>query len=209
MSHQISIVVAEAYPLVRTAIEGIVIKQQGMTWLGEATSVCQAIELCQSLKPEILLLAPNLADYDPAESVLRIQSACPTVKVLVLSFSTEPAAIRAAINAGADGYVLKSEPIETIVQAMRIVAQGAQWISPSLLLSQQKANQKAKQTPSLSKREKNVLGLMMSGKTDRQMSQILNVNERTVRRYLRQLYNKLGVETRVEAVVEAFRLGLV
>ena len=209
MSRQIGLVVAEASSLVRTALEHIVIEQQGMTWLGEATSICQAIELGQSLKPEILLLGPNLADYDPAESVLKIQSTCRTSKVLILSSSTEQASVRAAINAGAMGYVLKSEPIETIVQAMRIVAQGAQWISPSLLLSQQKAKQKANPSPSLSKREKNVLGLMITGKTDRQMSQILNIHERTVRHYLRQLYNKFGVNTRVEAVVQAFRLELV
>lgn len=206
MSRQIGIVAADAYPLVRTAIEGIVSKQEDMKWLDEATSVCQAIERCRSLEPDILLLGSNLADYDPAESVLRVQSACPTVKVLILSSCAQLASVRAALNAGADGYVLKNEAVETIVQAIRIIAQGTQWISPSLLLSQQKV---AKSMPNLSKREKNVLGLTITGKTDRQIAQVLHVHERTVRHYLRQLYNKLGVDTRVEAVVQAFRLGLV
>jgi DNA-binding NarL/FixJ family response regulator len=205
MSGKIGIVTAEGYPLMRTGIERIVIEQEDMKLLGEATSVCHATQLCKSLKPDILLLAPNLADYDPAESVLRVQSACPTVKVLILSFCDKPASARAALNAGADGYVLKSEAIEAIVQAIRTVAQGAQWISPSLLFSQQQA----RQMPGLSKRQKHVLGLMITGKTDRQISQILYVHERTVRNYLRQIYNKLGVDTRVEAVAQAFRLGLV
>lgn len=205
MNSQIGIVVAEAYPIARTAIEQLVTKQQDMKWLGEATSVRQAISLCRSLEPDILLLVPNVADYDPAESILRVQSACPTVKVLILSSCAQLASVRAALNAGADGYVLKNEAIETIVQAIRIVGQGTQWISRSLLLSQQKD----KQMPSLSKREKNVLGLTITGKTDRQMGQVLHIHERTVRHYLRQIYNKLGVNTRIEAVVQALRLELV
>lgn len=209
MSCQIGIVVAEAYPLERTALERIIIEQRDMEWLGEATSIEQVIELCQSLKPKVLLLVPNLVDYDPVESVLRIQAACPKLKVLMLSPSTEQQFVRAALNAGVSGYILKSERVQTIMQATRIVAEGGQWISPSLLWSPQTANQQAQQTPRLSKREKNALGLMVTGKTDRQMGQILNVHERTVRHYLRQLYNKLGVDTRVEAAVQAFRLGLV
>ena len=205
MSREIGIVAAEGYPLVRRSISSMVMEQEDMKWLGEATSVCQASEICRSLEPDILLLVPNLADYDPAESVLGVQSACPTVKVLILSSCDKLASVRAALNAGAAGYVLKSEAIETIVQAIRTVAQGTQWISPSLLLSEQKANEK----PGLSKRQKNLLGLIITGKTDRQISKILYIQERTVRYHLRQIYNKLGVDTRVEAVAQAFRLGLV
>lgn len=205
MNRKISIVAADAYPIVRTAISGIVSEQRDMKLLGEATSVCQAIGLCGVLEPDILLLAPNVADYDSAESVLRIQSACPTVKVLILSSCAQQASLRAALNGGADGYLLKNEAIETLVQAIRIIAQGTEWISPSLVLSEQKA----KPMPNLSKREKNVLGLTITGKTDRQMGQVLHIHERTVRHYLRQLYNKLGVNTRIEAVVQALRLELV
>ena len=205
MSNQIGIIVAEAYPLVPRGLESILSQVEDIKWLAEATNVSQAIELAQSLKPDVLLLVPNLDDYDPVESILRIQSACPTVKVLMLSASTDSASVRTALNAGVAGYVLKSEPIETIVQAIRLVAQGVQWISPSLLARQQAANAK----PNLSKREKKVLALLITGKTDRQIGDMLNVHERTVRHYLRQLYNKLGVETRVEAVAQAFRLELV
>ena len=209
MASKIGIVVADAYPLGRTALERIVNEQGDMQLLAQATNIEQVIELAQVLQPEVLLLVPNLADYDAIESVLRIQVACPTLRVLMLSASTEQKRVQAALNAGAKGYVLKSESIEMIAQAIRIVAQGAPWISPTLLWHQSRTNQQAEQAPSLSKREKNALGLMVAGKTDRQMSQILNVHERTVRHYLRQLYNKLGVDTRVEAAVQAFRLGLV
>lgn len=205
MSHQIGIVAADAYPLVQTAIEKIVNQQEQMTWLGEATSVWQAIELCQSLKPDILLLASNLPDYEPAESILRVKLAYPTVKVLILSSCTQLASVRAALNGGADGYLLKNESVATFIQAIRTINEGVQWISPSLFLSEQKA----KPIPNLSKREKNVLGLTITGKTDRQMGQVLHIHERTVRHYLRQIYNKLGVNTRIEAVVQAFRLELV
>ena len=205
MSRQIGIVAADAHPLVQTAICGLVSQQENIKWLGEATSVCQAIELCQSVEPDILLLAPNLADYDPPLSILRIQSACPTVKILIFSACTQLASARAALNASADGYVLKTEAVETIVQAIRTINQGVQWMSPALCLSEQKAQP----MPNLSKREKNVLGLTITGKTDREMGQLLHIHERTVRYYLQQIYNKLGVNTRVEAVAQAFRLGLV
>lgn len=209
MSCQIGIVMADAYPLGQVALEHIVMKEQDMQSLGKATSIEQVIERCQSLKPKLLLLVPNLVDYDPVESVLRIQTACPRLKVLMLSASTEHKFVQAALNLGVSGYVLQSEPIQTIVQAIRIVAQGGQWISPSLLWSQQRANQPCQQARSLSKRQQNVLGLMIAGKTDKQIGEMLNVHERTVRHYLRQLYNNLGVDTRVEAAVRAYRLGLV
>ena len=89
------------------------------------------------------------------------------------------------------------------------MAQGTQWISPSLLFSQSQSNRVSRQASNLSKREKNALGLMVTGKTDRQISKVLNVHERTVRHYLRQLYNKLGGDSHVEAAVQAYRLGLV
>ena len=71
--------------------------------------------------------------------------------------------------------MLKNETIETIIQAIRVTAQGAQWISPRVLLSQEEADRKSRLR--LSKREKNVLGLMLTGKTDRQMSQVLNIHD--------------------------------
>ncbi len=98
MSDQIKVVAAESYPLVRTGIERIVIEQEDMKWLGEATSVSHASQICELLKPDILLLVPNLADYDPAESVLRVQSQCPTVKVLILSSCDKRASVQAALN---------------------------------------------------------------------------------------------------------------
>ncbi|MGB0387550.1 MAG: response regulator [Ardenticatenaceae bacterium] len=127
MSHQIRVVVADAHPLIRVGVEQMLETEADMSLLGEAVSLSQAINICQSLEAHILLLASNLPDYDPVESVLRVRRKCPGTNVLILTFDDNQARVRAALNAGAAGYVLKHERTDTILRVMRTIAKGTPW----------------------------------------------------------------------------------
>jgi len=118
--------------------------------------------------------------------------------------------VRRLVAAGVAGYVLKDEIEEAVVRAIHTVMQGDTWFSRSVVdkLARPATSEAAPaEKPPLTERELRVLQLLMAGKTDQQIGQELNVVDRTVRRYLRNIYDKLGVDTRVEAAAQAVRLG--
>ena len=130
----------------------------------------------------------------------------------MLTAYDDDAYVHGLVAAGVAGYVLKDEIEEAVVRAIRTVMQGDAWFSRPVVKklarpAPSEAPPSAK--PALTERELRVLQLLVAGKTDQQIGQELSIAERTVRYCLRNLYDKLGVDTRVEAVAQAVRLGLV
>jgi two-component system NarL family response regulator len=152
------------------------------------------------------------------ETLRLFQTECPTTKVLILiSCSDAPLSFQAiseipkVLAAGAWGAVSIDDSAAMVVAAIHAIAQGQRWSSPYLMPSLMGFHELAVKPKGslLTTREQQVLELMVTGKTDKQIARSLNIGERTVRDRLHSIYNKLDAPSRVEAAVEAMRRGLV
>ncbi len=145
------------------------------------------------------------------ETIAFVQQISPQTQILILTAHLSSTEAQTLVNSGMAGLLLKEETGEKVVEAIRRVAEGKTWFSQrvmSTLLLPQIQEPEPEPTITLSERENEVLQLMVAGKSNKEMAQILNISARMVRRYLRQVYDKLRVNTRVEAAVRAVRLGL-
>ncbi|MGH2542090.1 MAG: LuxR C-terminal-related transcriptional regulator [Ardenticatenaceae bacterium] len=193
---------------IRTALA----REPDIEIVGTAACGDEAVQQCRTLQPDVLLLGLNLPGLSPPEILKLALEQCATMKVLVLTVFEDESTIRQALLTEVAGYLLKNESPATIRQAIRTVTQGGSWFSPGILsglAGEPIIRVEQDEIPELTPRETQVLRLMVADMTDKEISQSLKIGERTVRHHLRSIYNKLGVNTRVGAAVQAMRLGLV
>lgn len=212
MTASIRVLLADDHPLLRTGLRAALAPEDDIALVGEAADGREAQRLAQELQPDVLLLDVSMPGPPAFETVAHVREHCPATKVLIVTAYDNPALIQGMLAAGVAGYLLKDEPNAVVVQAIRIVAQGGTWVSRpvlEVLVQPKSAGVVEEEAPALTDQELDVLRLMVTAKGDAEIGQALNLSERTVRRYLRSVYNKLGVNTRVEAAVRAVQLGLV
>lgn len=147
----------------------------------------------------------------PAEEIVgELARRCPRVKVLVLERSLDARRLYRLLIAGAAGYGLESDGDDEFVRGLRVVGHGGCWLSPAVVC--ELAGPGAAPTPAelgLTDRQRAALELLVAGKRDREIAQELGIGRRTVRDHLREVYGKLGVQTRAEAAARAVAWGLV
>lgn len=212
MADPIRVILADDHPLIQLGIGNVLTNAQDIVLVRTAADAHEAYLLTRELEPHVLLLDLNLPGPSPLETIATIRRDCPDVKVIVLTAHNEDIYVRTLIERGVNGYILKEDAAEAIAQAIRIVAGGGTWFSQSIVtkLIQWKTNSSRQSAGiSLNDRELEILRLVVNGYTDQEISQKLDVADRTVRYALRTIYRKLEVRTRVEAAVQAVRLKLV
>jgi len=211
MAEKIRVLLADDHPLVRAGIRAILDAEPDLEVSGEAGDGHQTRRLAEQLRPDVLLLDLSMPGPPASETVQYLGERCPGLKVLVLTAYDDDAYVRGLMAAGAAGYVLKDEMPEAIVRAIRTVMSGDTWLSSSLvrkLVEGDAVESDTPKEPRLTDREMRVMRLVLAGKTDREIARELSLAERTVRYALRSVYDKLGVDSRVEAAVRAAQLGL-
>jgi DNA-binding NarL/FixJ family response regulator len=206
MTEAIRVLLADDHPLVRAGIRSVLTAEEDIALVGEAADGDQVQRLCQELEPDILLLDLNMPGPPPFETVAYLRQHCPAVKVLVLTAYDDDAYVRGLTAAGVAGYVLKDEAVETVVRAIRVVVQGKSWFSQPVV---EKLVRLKTEEAVLTDRERQILSLIAQGRNNSQIAVELDLAEQTVRNYVSQIYTKLGVDTRVQAVVWARERGLV
>ncbi|NJN94134.1 MAG: response regulator transcription factor [Anaerolineales bacterium] len=206
-SEDIRVLLANNCPLILAGIRAIVLTNTDVIIMGEVADGTEAQRLSQELVPDVLLLDLEMPGPSPLEIVTHLRQQCPAIKIMALTDGNDEAAIREVVAAGVAGCLLETEPPEIVVQALRSVAQGGVWFSQAVMEILAHPPAQA-QLPHLTEDELAVLGLVVVGKTDRQIGWELGLSERTVRYRLQNIYDKLGVSTRIEAAVKAVRLGL-
>ena len=207
----IRILLADDHPVVRDGIRLLLEKAGNVEIVGEAANGADALDLAGSAAPDVVLLDMELPDIEGTQVARQIQQHHPEIKVLALSAYSDPFYIKGVLESGAAGYLMKDEAPELILEAVQGVARGEKgWVSRRI--SAQMASwvqtgrpEKARLTP----REEEVLRLVVAGKTNQAIAAELMISEKTVEKYMGDIFVRLNVTSRVEAAVYAVRQGLV
>lgn len=181
--------------------------------VGEAANGPDALRLVEVLQPDVALLDIQMPGLNGVEVSRQIKSRFPQVKVLILTAYEEDAYVFAALQAGANGYMLKTAGVEELLDAVRRVHSGQSALSPVVTdkvvrqLQSGKPQGATEQVERLSNRELEILRLAATGLTNKEIAARVFLSDRTVQGHLARIYGKLGVASRTEAVTEALRRG--
>ena len=190
-------------------------RERDFTVVGEATDGLQAVERSRELRPDVVLMDLRMPVLDGVEAMRRIGAENPDTKFLVLTTFDTDEYIFDAIDAGAKGYLLKDTSRDELFRAVRAVHLGKSLIQPriaSRVLDQfAKLSRQAAQGPAtdgLSGREIEVLRLIASGAANKEISASLTISESTVKTHVANIFQKLDVRDRTEAVTRALQMGI-
>jgi DNA-binding NarL/FixJ family response regulator len=204
MSEPIRVLLADDHPVVRAGLRTTLVSEIDIVIVGEATDGDQAQQRCLSLQPDILVLDLNMPGPSALATVAFVQAHCPNVRVVVLTAYDDDAYVRGLIEAGVEGYVLKDEAPEALVQAIRNVVHGRTWFSQRVVTKIVRASTRTTIAgPPLTEREVQLLRMLAQGWDNARIAEEMHLGEQTVRNYVSRLYGKLGVQTRAEAMVWA------
>lgn len=202
----IRLLIVDDHPVVRAGLAGLLSDEPGFEVVGEASDGEQAVRLAAALRPDIVLMDLRMPGVDGVEATARITGAG-DAKVLILTTYESDDQILAAIEAGARGYLLKAAPQAEIVAGIRSVAAGQSALSPQVavrLVERMRRPDQAVLTP----RETEVLRLVATGHSNKQVATALGIGESTVKTHLLKVFEKLGVADRTRAVTLAMERGL-
>jgi DNA-binding NarL/FixJ family response regulator len=203
------VLIAEDHTLVSQGLEVMLSMTEGIDLVGVVDTGEQAIEKVKSSEVDVVLMDVNLASsMSGIEATRQIKEVLPETKILVLTMFTDPGTVAEAVKAGADGYLSKGASREAVVQAIRDVGEGRAVLDPNVTEGIF-GRISGKDQHALSDRELAVLQELSHGQSTREVAEHIHVSEETVKTYLKQIFRKLGVHDRTEAVAEAFRRGLV
>lgn len=205
----IKALIAEDHTLVSQGLEVMLSMHDDIELLHIVETGEEAVETANKTSIDVVLMDVKLAGkMSGLEATKKIKESSPDTKILVLTMFTDPGTVAEAVKAGADGYLSKGSSSEAVLQAIRDVAEGRSVLDPNV--TEGIFGRIGKRDPrALSDRELEVLQELSHGKSTREVAEHLHVSEETVKTYLKQIFRKLDVRDRTEAVAEAFRRGLV
>jgi DNA-binding NarL/FixJ family response regulator len=179
--------------------------------LGEAADGRQAVRLARELQPDVAVLDLAMPVMNGLEAAREILRQAPVTKTILLTVHAEDRHVMEALRAGVQGYVLKTQPVEDLVQAIRDVAGGAIYLSSAVSRAVVDAYLAAEGSPAerLTPRERQVLQLVAEGKTTKEIANIMGVSAKTSESHRLRIMHKLGIHTAAGLVRYAIREGLV
>lgn len=209
--NSIRVLLADDHHVVRAAIAAFLKEQRDILVVGEVADVRELVEKVERQRPDVLVLDAHMPGHRVIETARKLRKQYPSVRILVLSAYDRKEYVVGLLGAGAAGYVLKDDSPDTLVQAIRSVARGRQWLSPRVadVLVNSALRDHETLVEELTEREGEVLRLMATGCRNDRIAHTLNISEQTVKNHVRSIFGKLGVETRVEAVLFAIAHGWV
>jgi DNA-binding NarL/FixJ family response regulator len=202
---KIRILIADDHYIVRMGLVALMSTESDMEVVAEAADGVQAVELFRKLNPDLALLDMRMPVRNGIETTREIRTAFPTAKVLILTAFDGDEEIHKALQAGAQGYVLKSSTGEKLIPAIRAVAAGQRWVPPEVANRLTARNLFEELTP----REVQVLQSLAKGLANKEIAEALRITEYTAKDHLKSILAKLRVADRTEAVTAAIQRGII
>jgi two-component system, NarL family, nitrate/nitrite response regulator NarL len=205
--NEIGIVIVDDHPLFRDGVAAALQSDDDMTVLAQGSNAKEALELAKKYLPDVILLDITMPGSG-LEAAKTIATACPVTKIIMLTFSEEEDDVNTALKAGAKAYVLKGVSSRELKSIIRSVYDGHVYVTPTLAASMLRDLSKSSEIPSnpleeLSEREKGILELVASGKSNKAIGSELGLTEKTIKHYMSNILQKLQVRNRVEAALLA------
>jgi DNA-binding NarL/FixJ family response regulator len=210
------LLLVDDHTLFRKGLGSLLAHEKGFTVVGEARDGAEAVRKAQELQPDLVLMDIHMPGTGGLEATREITAALPSTRVVILTVSEEDKDLFAAIKGGAHGYLLKSIEPEKLFALLRGVFRGEAPMSASTaakVLKEFAARAAGQPEPAvgedLTAREREVLELLVSGRTNKEIANALGIAENTVKNHLKSILAKLHLQNRVQAATLALQRGLV
>jgi len=217
MGSRIRIVIADDHGLFRELLRTTLRQEGSIKIVGEATNIRQTIDLISELKPDIVLLNSTMPEMEGIEVFPEIREKNQNTKTLMLTANKDEATIFKALKGGAKGYLSKNVSISNLIKAIQAVHKGELWVERKLIAKflegeaiadSRREGQAGKLKKVITAREKEVLRLLTTGRTNKEIAKALFISEKTVKSHLNSIFKKLNVTRRLQAILYAINRGL-
>jgi NarL family two-component system response regulator YdfI len=204
------ILIADDHLVVREGLRAILGTAPDLTLVGEAADGAEAVQLVGELSPDVVLMDLRMPGVDGIEAIRQIKARYPEVEIVILTTYDDDQHIVRGLRAGARGYLLKDTGRKVLFDAIRAAARGESLLPPRVVekVVAHLAEPQPVEAARLSEREQEVLTLLAQGAPNKEIAVRLHITERTVKAHVTGIFNKLGVNSRAEAVAVALRSGL-
>jgi DNA-binding NarL/FixJ family response regulator len=211
----IRVLVADDQSMVRAGFRMLLSREEDVDVVAEASNGLEAVDKAARFLPDVVLMDIRMPELDGLQATRQILAADPSARVLVLTTFDLDEYVYEALRAGASGFVLKDDPPEQLLGAIRTVAAGDALLSPSVTkrvidqFSRLPRHEPPEELAELTEREREVLALIAEGRSNSEIGKALFISETTVKTHVTHVLQKLGLRDRVQAVVLAYQAGLV
>ncbi|MBA4419549.1 MAG: DNA-binding response regulator [Anaerolinea sp.] len=206
-SRKIRVLIVDDHDMLREGLTSFLRAFPDLEMVGEASSGSEAIRLCRDLKPEVVLIDLIMPEIDGVSAIQVIHQELPDIHFIALSSFNEDDLIKAALRAGATGYLLKNVSADRLAEAIRASNVGLPILSPEIaqIILQKHDSPVTPNGNRLSHREKEVLNLMITGLSNAEIGSQLNISTFTVKNHVSNILVKMNVSSRTEAVSQALQ----
>jgi two-component system response regulator NreC len=210
------VLIADDHPLIRSGLRALLERENEFEVVAEAADGYEALERIQESKPEVALLDIGMPRLNGIDAAQRICEKIPSVRVILVSMHSDEGYVLRALKAGAKGYLLKASPESEVLSAVRAVTAGQAYFSPEIsrLLVEDYVREVRRRGMEdrydlLSIREKEILQLLVAGKSNREIADLIHVSHFTVETHRNNIFQKLQVHSLPELILYAVRKGLI
>ncbi len=214
MNEPVRILIADDHTLFRDGLRALFESLYEAELVGEAATGAEAISLAEKLQPDVVLMDIQMPGINGIEATRRIVSTSPHIGVIVVTMFEDDDSVFSAMRAGARGYVLKGADQDEMLRCIHAVARGEALFGPAIaarlvsFFSSPKPAAPAELFPELTEREREVLDLIAQGKNNQEIAGRLTISIKTVRNHVSNIFSKLYVVDRAEAIIRAREAGL-
>ena len=217
MEGAIRLVIADSHQLFRAGLGLLLSSEEGIALVGEAAHGLETIEVVSTLQPDVVLLDITMPGIDGVGILRPIKQQSPATKLLMLTAARDDGLILKALRAGAKGYLSKDTTVSHLTKAIQAVHEGELWVDRKLVarfveqevVAELRENRRGREQEALTTREDEILRLLASGGTNKEIAQALLISEKTVKCHVHSIFRKLNVTRRLQAILHAVHCGLV